>query len=280
MPATSPSDCSSNSARKPFLSQYLRYMRSSIDAQSCASVPPAPAWMSMKQLFGSSGLENMRRNSSVPTSFSSFCTSIKILERVASSFSARASSNSSLVSAMPPSTRFSVSTTASRDFFSLPISCARCWLAQSLGSSSSLFRTARRCCLASKSKIPPQLGRLRLQPGERRGNLIDAFCFHDRRALYPPPRVFLVDLVVEERGGIGRRHEAPVDLGIDLHVLVDLPVGQFHLERHRLLVVADRAQLRGVDALSLHCYFAALQAVLVPAASTMLPSMALPFTVP
>ena len=33
-------------------------------AQSCASVPPAPAWMSMKQLFGSSGLENMRRNSS------------------------------------------------------------------------------------------------------------------------------------------------------------------------------------------------------------------------
>ena len=63
IPATSPSLCSRISARKPFLSQYLRYMRISIEAQSCASVPPAPAWMSMKQLFGSSGLENMRRNS-------------------------------------------------------------------------------------------------------------------------------------------------------------------------------------------------------------------------
>ncbi len=29
-------------------------MRSSMDAQSCASVPPEPAWMSTKQLFGSS----------------------------------------------------------------------------------------------------------------------------------------------------------------------------------------------------------------------------------
>jgi hypothetical protein len=32
--------------------------------------------------------------------------------------------------------------------------------------------------LASKSKIPPQLGRLRLQPGERRGDLVDSFGFH------------------------------------------------------------------------------------------------------
>ena len=42
-------------------------MRSSIEAQSCASVPPAPAWISMKQLFGSSGLLNIRRNSSSAT---------------------------------------------------------------------------------------------------------------------------------------------------------------------------------------------------------------------
>jgi hypothetical protein len=39
-------------------------MRSSIAAQSCASVPPAPAWISRKQGLGSSGLLNMRRNSS------------------------------------------------------------------------------------------------------------------------------------------------------------------------------------------------------------------------
>ena len=45
-------------------------MRSSIAAQSCASVPPEPDWMSTKQLFGSSALENMRRNSMLAMSFS------------------------------------------------------------------------------------------------------------------------------------------------------------------------------------------------------------------
>src|SRR2546425_9024105 len=70
MPATSPPVRSSTSTAKPFLSQYLMYMRSSIAAQSCASVPPEPAWMSTKQLLGSSGLENMRRNSSAATSLS------------------------------------------------------------------------------------------------------------------------------------------------------------------------------------------------------------------
>src|SRR5688572_31234275 len=115
---------------------------------------------------------------------------------------------------MPPPTRFSVSTTASSAFFSLPISCARCWFSQSLGSSCSRFSACRRFSLASKSKIPPQLGRLRLQPGERGGDLVDALGFHEGRnykrrpspALNAPARVLLVDLVVEEAGGIGRRH--------------------------------------------------------------------------
>ena len=42
MPATSPSDSSIISALKPLLSLHRRYIRSSISAQSCASVPPAP----------------------------------------------------------------------------------------------------------------------------------------------------------------------------------------------------------------------------------------------
>src|SRR3954465_14243080 len=50
-------------------------MRSSIDAQSWASVPPEPAWMSMKQLLASTGLENLRRNSSPPPPLSRFPTS-------------------------------------------------------------------------------------------------------------------------------------------------------------------------------------------------------------
>jgi hypothetical protein len=55
------------SALKPLRSQYFRYWRSSMLAQSQASVPPAPAWMSMKQFSGSAGLLNMRRNSSSST---------------------------------------------------------------------------------------------------------------------------------------------------------------------------------------------------------------------
>ena len=50
MPATSPAVSSSTVALKPLRSQYFRYWRSSMPAQSQASVPPAPAWMSMKQL--------------------------------------------------------------------------------------------------------------------------------------------------------------------------------------------------------------------------------------
>jgi len=83
---------------------------------------------------------------------------------------------------MPPPTRLSVSTTASRAFFSLPISCARFWFSQSLGSACSLFSACRRFSFASKSKIPPQLGRLGLQSGERRGDQVDAFGFHGRGA--------------------------------------------------------------------------------------------------
>ena len=52
-------------------------MRSSIAAQSCASVPPDPAWMSMKHDAGSIGLLNIRRNSMSPTRFSIAATSVR-----------------------------------------------------------------------------------------------------------------------------------------------------------------------------------------------------------
>src|SRR6266480_3292983 len=221
MPATSPSVRSSASMAKPFLSQYLMYMRSSIAAQSCASVPPEPAWMSTKQLLGSSGLENMRRNSSAATSLSRRDDSRPISSRVASSASARAMSNSSFASARPLPTRPSVPTTASSAFFSLPSACARCGLSHSFGSSSSRFSAARRLCFASKSKIPPQLDRPGQQVGERGG-----------------------DLVFEKRARVGRRHELAVDLGVDAAVLKDLSVRHLDFERAGLFVVADRAYLR------------------------------------
>ena len=88
MPATSPSVSSITSVLKPLRSQYLRYWRSSIAAQSHASVPPAPAWMSMKQLLGSGGLSNMRRNSSSATVASSLAASASIASRPSKSPSA------------------------------------------------------------------------------------------------------------------------------------------------------------------------------------------------
>ena len=69
MPATSPPLTSISSVFQPRDSHQRRYMRSSISAQSCASVPPAPAWMSTKALFASILPENMRWNSSFSTSF-------------------------------------------------------------------------------------------------------------------------------------------------------------------------------------------------------------------
>src|SRR5712691_6171817 len=154
-------------------------MRSSICAQSCASVPPEPDWISMKQLLGSSGLENMRRNSSSATVFPACATSVSIAASVASSFSERASWNSSRASRSWPSRPERTRTVFSSCFFSRPSSWARLGSDQTSGFSSSRATSARRACLPSKSKIPPQLLRPRVQAGERRGDLIDAFGFHD-----------------------------------------------------------------------------------------------------
>ena len=56
------------SVLNPFLSPQRRYMRISICAQSWASVPPAPAWMSRNALCASISPGNMRLNSSVASS--------------------------------------------------------------------------------------------------------------------------------------------------------------------------------------------------------------------
>src|SRR2546422_1805209 len=68
------------------------------------------------------------------------------------------------------------------------------------------------------------------------------------RHSHPLPGVLLGDLVVKKRCRIRRRHEAPVDLGVDAAVLEHLAVGHLDFERARVLVVADRAQLGRIDA--------------------------------
>src|SRR5712692_1666236 len=277
MPATSPGVCSSTSALKPLRSQYLAYMRSSICAQSCASVPPEPDWMSMKQLLGSSGSENMRRNSRSATVFPACATSVSIAASVASSFSERASWNSSRASRSWPSRPASTRTMFSSCFFSRPSSWARLGSDQMSGFSSSLATAARRACLPSKSKIPPQLLRPRIQAGERRGDLIDAFGFHDgfgretriigevsNKGVMPPcisPAYALlqrrrgkalVDLVLEEARRRGRRHELAVHFGRDAPVGEQPAVAEFDFENLGLGVVADRADLARIDAFAFH----------------------------
>ena len=155
-------------------------MRSRIAAQSWASVPPLPAWISMKQGLGSIGLWNIRRNSMSSTVRSSTSTSLATATSVASSPSVRASSNSSPLSFSRASRSVSVPTTPSSCFLSLPSSCARFGSVQTPGSSSAFATAASRSALTSKSKIPPQIGSALLQPREGIGDLVDLFRFHVR----------------------------------------------------------------------------------------------------
>src|SRR6185436_10871948 len=156
MPATSPACESNTSASKPREAAHLRYMRNSICAQSWASVPPAPAWMSRKALCESISPRNMRLNSSLRTSVSSLTASRSISRAMPSSFSPSASSSSSaaLVTA-PVALSMSANSVVSRAR-SLPSSWAFSGFCQTAGSSSSRLTSSSRSFFWSYSKKPPQ----------------------------------------------------------------------------------------------------------------------------
>ncbi len=67
-PASCPGVASSTSMSNPRLSAHRVYMRNIISAQSCASVPPAPAWISATASPSSCGPAKRERNSSGPRS--------------------------------------------------------------------------------------------------------------------------------------------------------------------------------------------------------------------
>ena len=115
-----------------------------------------------------------------PTVCSSSATSAPTAESVASSASSRARSKSSALSFSLVPRAASVETTPSSCFLSLPSSCARLGSFQMPGSSSALATATSRSDLASKSKIPPQIGSALLQSGKRVGYLIDLLGFHIR----------------------------------------------------------------------------------------------------
>src|SRR6187551_3413057 len=144
------------SASKPREAAHLRYMRSSIWAQSWASVPPAPAWMSRNALCESISPRNMRLNSSLRTSVSSLAASRSISAAIPSSFSLSASSSNSEALVTAPMALSMSASSVVRRARSLPSSWAISGLFQIAGSSSSRLTSSSRSFFWSYSKKPPQ----------------------------------------------------------------------------------------------------------------------------
>src|SRR6188508_3193453 len=186
MPATSPACESMTSASKPRDAAHFRYMRSSICAQSCASVPPAPAWMSRNALCESISPRNMRLNSSLRTSTSSLPASRSISRAMPSSSSPSASSSSSLALATPPLALSMSTRSAVRRARSLPSSWAFSGFCQTVGSSSSRLTSSSRSFFWSYSKKPPQGAHTLLQVFELTLQLAD-FDGHGARILPERP---------------------------------------------------------------------------------------------
>ncbi len=149
MPATSPGDASIICVLKPRRSPQRKYIRNSISAQSCASVPPDPPWISTYALLGSISPENIRRNSSSCTCWLSLSTSSTINEIVSSSPSAIESWNSSSISSNADVNLSNVSTVSLSLTLSLPKDCARSGSSQILGFSKARFTWANCRALSS-----------------------------------------------------------------------------------------------------------------------------------
>ena len=147
-------------------------------AQSQASVPPAPAWISRKALHGSASWLNMRRNSRSSMVLTNDLVSVSIVAKPSSSPSALLISKSSVLSASSCVRRVSVTTTPSSNFFSRPSSWAFFGSSQTLGSSREALTVLKRSDLASKSKIPPKFDGTNCEVGQSGANEVDAFCFH------------------------------------------------------------------------------------------------------
>ena len=156
IPATSPAETSINSVLKPCPSPQRRYIRSSISAQSCASVPPDPAWISTKALQASISPENIRRNSRPTTSVSRSFKSSIILFILSSSSSSTDISSSSSASFKPLSSSSMVTTIFSSRERSCPSFCAFSGLSHMPGCSSSRLTSSNSSLRRSKSKIPPK----------------------------------------------------------------------------------------------------------------------------
>src|ERR1039457_5179044 len=159
-PAVSPVSASVTSTSQPRDSAQRVYMRESISAQSCASVPPAPALMLRMQFFRSCG--PFRKTFS-----SSESSSLKYLARspvsscsicaCAAGGSASPSSSMTRKSSSCFSDLASGSILARIEFASSIRPCAFSRLFQKLSAAISALISASRFCNAATSKKPPQV---------------------------------------------------------------------------------------------------------------------------
>src|SRR2546421_8986376 len=152
-PASSPGDSSMISACILFRSAQRRYIRSSISAQSCESVPPAPAWMLTSAGLSAYGLAKSR-------STSCFSTSVLRARRSCSSVSWRCPSSSAIAISARPMTSLArtssfrqIWTSSRRPLDSWASRWARGGSCQTLGSASSRCSASRRWLFWGRSKM-------------------------------------------------------------------------------------------------------------------------------
>src|SRR5713101_6174649 len=96
----------------------------------------------------------------------------------------------------------------------------------------------------------------------RSASMMAARHYKARRLAHAGRRKTFVDLVFEEAGRRGRRHELAVHLGGDPAVLDQLSVAEFDFQHLSLRVVADRSDLARVDAFALHALVSLLSWIL------------------
>src|SRR5215207_9196356 len=155
MPASCPGYMSSTSALKPRFSAHFRYIFSSISAQSCASVPPAPDWTEQMALSASCWPDSSISVSASDTSVSS--RSISSRSSFALPASSAANSKSTSASATDDSNPSCLLTTRSMRLRCWRTFCAASWSFQKSGSdacASSLESSSR---FVATSKKPPEL---------------------------------------------------------------------------------------------------------------------------
>src|ERR1035437_5253374 len=160
-PAVSPVSASVTSTSQPRDSAQRVYMRESISAQSCDSVPPAPELMVKMQFFLSCGPLRNSFNSSASSSLKNFARSRVSSPSIGGCDAAGSPS--------PSSSRTRKSSSCFSNFWSgsillrmTPASSMAVWafsrLFQKASSAINQFSLVKRFCKVATSKIPPQMG--------------------------------------------------------------------------------------------------------------------------